>query len=61
MRVFDILSCKGFCLTNYQPEIAELFVDGKDLVMYTSMEDLMGKVIYYLNHEEERREIAESN
>lgn len=60
MRVFDILSCNGFCMTNYQSEIAELFEDGKDLVMYTSMEDMIEKVGYYLNHEEERREIAES-
>lgn len=57
-RVFDILSCGGFCLTNYQPEIAEYFVDGEELVMYTDMEDLLFKVNYYLNHEEERRKIA---
>lgn len=60
MRVFDILSCGGFCLTNYQPEIAELFEDGRDLVMYTGMEDLTEKTGYYLSHEEERREIAKN-
>lgn len=58
-RVFDILSCKGFCLTNYQPEIAEYFADGEELVMYTGMEDLLEKVDYYLTHEEERSRIAE--
>lgn len=57
-RVFDILSCGGFCLTNYQPEIAEYFVDGEELVMYTGMEDMMDKVEYYLKHEEERKRIA---
>lgn len=57
-RVFDILSCGGFCLTNYQPEIAEYFADGEELVMYTGMEDLMDKVEYYLKHEEERKGIA---
>lgn len=59
-RVFDILSCGGFCLTNYQPEMEEYFVDGEDLVMYTGMEDLTAKVNYYLEHEEERRQIAEN-
>ena len=59
-RVFDILNCGGFCLTNYQPEIAELFVDGRELVMYTDMDDLLEKVEYYLAHEEERVRIAEA-
>lgn len=59
-RIFDILSCGGFCLTNYQPEIAEYFVDGKELVMYTDMADLLAKVEYYLSHEEERKQIAEN-
>lgn len=59
-RVLDIMACKGFCLTNYQPEIAESFEDGVDLVMYTGMEDLMDKIDWYLEHEKERMEIAES-
>lgn len=59
-RVFDILACGGFCLTNYQPEIATLFEDGKELVMYTDTKDLLQKVEYYLNHEEERLQIAQA-
>ena len=58
-RVLDILACGGFCLTNYQPEIAEYFEDGVDLVMYSGMADLVAKADYYLNHEEERIAIAE--
>lgn len=57
-RVFDILSCGGFCLTNYQPEIAEYFKDGEELVIYTGMEDMMDKTEYYLKHGEERKQIA---
>lgn len=57
-RVFDILACGGFCLTNYQPEIAEYFEDGRDLVMYSSMEDLQEKIAYYLTNKEERSRIA---
>ena len=60
LRVFDILSSGGFCLTNYQPEIAEYFTDGEDLVMYSGMEDLLMKVEYYLNHEEERKWISQN-
>lgn len=57
-RVLDVLGCEGFLLTNYQPEIAEYFEDGKELVMYHSMEDMCMKIAYYLEHEEERKAIA---
>ena len=57
-RVFDILACGGFCLTNYQPEIAEFFEDGRELVMYTDLEDMHSKSRYYLEHEKERIQIA---
>ena len=58
LRVFDVLSAGGFLITNYQPEIAELFVDGEELVMYTSYEDLLDKAEYYLEHDKERVEIS---
>lgn len=58
LRVIDILGAGGFCLTNYQEGILEHFEDGKDLVMYTSVEDLMEKIGYYLKHDDERRNIA---
>ncbi|MGN0308498.1 MAG: glycosyltransferase [Lachnospiraceae bacterium] len=57
-RVLDILACGGFCLTNYQPEIAAFFQEDKELVMYSSIEELYRKLDYYLSHEEERQAIA---
>ncbi|MGN0161800.1 MAG: glycosyltransferase [Lachnospiraceae bacterium] len=58
LRVFDVLSCGGFLLTNYQEELPEWFEPGVDLVIYENMQDLVLKVDYYLKHEEERRQIA---
>lgn len=58
LRVFDILGAGGFCLTNYQEGIMEHFEDGKDLVMYTSKEDMLEKIQYYLKHNDERIRIA---
>ncbi|MBP3476003.1 MAG: glycosyltransferase [Lachnospiraceae bacterium] len=58
LRIWDILGCGGFLLTNYQAEIPEYFEIGKDLETYDSMEELEQKVQYYLAHEEERIEIA---
>ena len=45
-------------LTNYQSELAEYFTPGYDLVCYSSDEELLEKVEYYLSHEKERNEIA---
>lgn len=58
LRVWDILGCGGFLLTNYQAEIPEYFEIGKELETYESMEELEQKVQYYLTHDEERIEIA---
>ena len=58
LRVFDIFACEGFMLSNYQPELAEYFVAGLEYDYYTSMEELLEKTYYYLNHEKERVEIA---
>ncbi len=58
--VLDILAAGGFCLTNYQPETAEFFEDGKEIVMYTDLADLVQKADYYLQHEEEREAIAKA-
>lgn len=60
LRALDIMGCGGFLLTNYQPELAEYFVDGEDLAVYTSLEEAVEKCIYYLEHEEERRQIAQN-
>lgn len=58
LRIFDVLGCEGFLITNYQAELPEHFNTGEDLETYTSLDDLMGKCEYYLSHDKERREIA---
>ena len=56
----DILGCGGFLLTNYQQDMLNFFVPGEDYVYYESRNDLMEKIGYYLEHEEERRAIAQN-
>ena len=58
LRVFDIMGCGGFLLTNYQADMLELFEPDKDFVYYTDYEDLRAKVEYYLTHDAERERIA---
>ncbi len=57
-RVYDIMGAGGFLMSNYQPELAEYFEIGEELVVYESQRDLLEKIAYYLAHEEERRKIA---
>ena len=58
LRIFDIMGAGGFLLTNYQSELTDLFVLGEDLVAYESQEDMLNKIAYYLEHEDERNAIA---
>lgn len=57
-RVFDIMSVGGFVLSNYQPELEECFVSGKELELFCGWEEMEEKVAYYLSHEAERQRIA---
>ena len=57
LRVLEIISCQGFVLTNYQEDLANEFVEGKEIVMYRSLDDLIEKTKYYLEHDDERRAI----
>ncbi len=59
-RVFDIMTCGGFVMSNHQEEIEELFTIGKDLETFKSLEELKEKTYFYLSHERERITIAMS-
>ena len=59
-RTFETCGCKTMLLTNYTPGLEILFDIGKEIVVYTSIEDLDNKVKYYLKNDNERNIIAES-
>lgn len=58
LRVMDVLGSGGFLISSFQPELAEFFVNGRDIVLYDSIEDAYEKVAYYLKHDDERQQIA---
>ncbi len=58
LRVFDVLGCGGFLLTNFQAEMPEYFTIGEDFAVYESIEDLYAKADFYLRHESERERVA---
>ncbi|NLJ96415.1 MAG: glycosyltransferase family 1 protein [Clostridiales bacterium] len=57
-ELLDILGCGGFAITNFQSELLDYFEDGNDLVIYENEEDLHNKIRYYLQHDDERKQIA---
>lgn len=59
-RVWDVLGCGGFLISNYQAEIPEHFIPNEDIVLYSSEEELISLVEYYLAHPDLCREIAEN-
>lgn len=59
-RIWDVLACGGFLLTNDQAEIPDYFTPGVHLETYSTMDELLEKTRYYLEHEDERRQIAEN-
>lgn len=58
-RVYEILGCGGFQLVDRRRYMKGVFEDGKDLVVFDSVEDLRKKIRYYLDNEHERSAIAE--
>ena len=58
LRAMDIMGCGGFLLTNYQQDFLEYFEPGIDYIYYSSKKELLYLTDYYLNHEEERKQIA---
>lgn len=60
LRVWDILGCSGFVLTNYQTELPDYFTPGETLEVFTNEQELIEKCAYYLEHPAHAKEIAEA-
>ena len=57
-RVYEILACGGFQLVDRRRYLEGVFEDGKDLVVFETVDDLRKKIKYYLVNEEKRFAIA---
>jgi spore maturation protein CgeB len=59
-RIFEILGCRGFLLTDYADDSENYYQDKKEIVYYTNTPDLIEKIKYYLKTDKERERIAEA-
>ena len=60
LRALDIMGAGGFLLTNFQSDMFSYFTPGVDFEFYEDRDDLMRKIAYYLEHDEEREAIAKN-
>lgn len=54
LRVWDILSCRGFLITDFRQELLNFFKPDEDLVIYESSDELIDKTAFYLEHDDIR-------
>lgn len=59
-RNFEVPGAGGFLLTGQADNLEEYYIDGREVVIYSSAEDLVDKARYYLAHDSERRQIAQA-
>ncbi|WP_027216043.1 glycosyltransferase [Butyrivibrio fibrisolvens] len=57
-RNFEIPVVKTMMVTPGNDDIATLFIDGKEAIFYYNKIDFLDKIKYYLEHEDERLEVA---
>jgi spore maturation protein CgeB len=59
-RNFEVPGCGGFLLTERVPHLERYFEPGREVAVYDSTDDLVEQVGYWLEHEDERAEVAEA-
>lgn len=57
-RTYEIAGCGVMQLSDVRDDMPNYYTTGIDIATYASADDLLHKLDYYLNHEEERRAIA---
>lgn len=59
-RNFEIPGCRTLLLTNEVKGLGDYYEPGKEIVMFSEIDDLVRKIRHYLDAEEEREAIAEA-
>jgi spore maturation protein CgeB len=60
LRHFEVAGCRACQITNHNPELAELFRPGEEILFYNDLESLKACILHYLTNDEVRESIAEA-
>ena len=58
MRTFEVPGCGGFSVATRTQGAASIFPEGQAGVYFDGLEECIGRIDYYLSHDDERVEIA---
>ena len=58
MRLFEATGTGALLITDYKDNLNTLFEVGKEVIDYKTVEECKELIIYYLEHEDERKGIA---
>lgn len=57
-RTFDVAACGAFQLVDFKEDLPKFFIENEEMVTYRNNEELVNKMIYYMENEIERKRIA---
>lgn len=60
MKTFEIPACRGFLMCNKGGEVHDFFKEGREMVTFSSPEEMVQKVKFYLKQDQLRVKIAEA-
>jgi spore maturation protein CgeB len=61
VRCFEVAGAGAFQMVDWRPSLQHLFVDGKELVTFTSIADMRAKINYWLPRVDERHAIGQAS
>jgi hypothetical protein len=60
MRLFEATGMGTLLITDWKLNLTEMFEPGREVVTYHTFEECAERIVYYLEHEKERDEIAKA-
>ncbi|OIJ10405.1 hypothetical protein BKP37_17855 [Anaerobacillus alkalilacustris] len=57
-RTFEIAACQAFQLTDIRKDLTNFYIPEKEIEIFSTPNELIEKINYYLEHDQERKEIA---
>ncbi len=58
VKFFEILGCEGFQICDWKPVLPDLATPDREVVTFKTVDEVVDKIRYYLDHDEERWTIA---